>query len=176
MSPRDTMRRDGRPAAAEHPGPPRRLRRAGFTALEMMTVLGVIGVILAIAVPTVTKARQESRKTTAKARLEILSSAVVQLAWDTGKWPGGINRAVQQSAEVWDLNTLASGLHSLDTRFQNWQGPYCDQVPLDPWGMPYFFDPDYRVRGVDRVVLGSFGPNKVGRNAYDSDDIYVIVK
>ena len=45
----------------------------------------------------------------------------------------------------------------------------------DPWGSDYFFDPDYRINGVMWPVVGSFGPNRVGPNQYDSDDIYYIV-
>lgn len=150
--------------------------REGLGLLEIMVVLSVVGVVLAIAVPHFTKARLESKKKAAKAHLELIASAVTQLAWDTGEWPGGISRAVQQSAELWELGTAAAGLRSADSRFSNWQGPYIDKIPLDPWGKPYFFDPDYRIKGVDRVVVGSFGPNKVGPNLYDSDDIYVIVK
>ena len=38
-----------------------------------------------------------------------------------------------------------------------------------------FLDCDYEIDGVDYVVVGSFGPNKVGMNVYDSDNLYVIV-
>jgi hypothetical protein len=41
--------------------------------------------------------------------------------------------------------------------------------------MDYFFDPDYYIGGVKYPVLGSFGPNKVGKNVYDSDDVYLVL-
>jgi hypothetical protein len=50
-------------------------------------------------------------------------------------------------------------------------------IPLDPWGHPYFFDTDYDIDpsgGVtNAAVIGSFGPNGVGQNVYDSDNIYI---
>ena len=80
--------------------------------------------------------------------------------------------------EVWDLSQPAGGLLSTDGNYPNWGGPYIDEIPLDPWGNPYFFDSDYDVPptgGNDAVVLGSFGPNGVGQNLYDSDDIIIIL-
>jgi hypothetical protein len=57
-------------------------------------------------------------------------------------------------------------------------------IPLDPWGNPYFLDTDYQVDAngnpcqsscTEVAALGSFGPNGVGQNVYDSDDIILIV-
>ena len=51
-----------------------------------------------------------------------------------------------------------------------------ESIPLDPWKNKCFFDPDYTISGAVRVVVGSFGPNRVGPNLYDRDDIWVILK
>jgi hypothetical protein len=48
-------------------------------------------------------------------------------------------------------------------------------VPEDPWGNDYFLDTDYEINGVDYIVLGSFGPNGVGQNLYDDDDVIKII-
>jgi len=146
---------------------------SGWTVLEMMIVVLVIGVLVAVAVPSIAKSRETARTEQAKADLEMLSNAILQLAWDTGKWPGGSDRSVAADAEVWNLKTSAAGILSATNSFDGWKGPYIARVPLDPWGSPYFFDPDYRISGVNRVVVGSFGPNKEGPNYYDADDIYV---
>lgn len=138
-----------------------------------MIVVLVIGVLLGVAIPHFGKSRNLARTEQAKSDLEMLSNAILQLAWDTGKWPGGSDRSVPGDLEVWDLTTSAAGLRSATAGFTGWKGPYIAKVPLDPWGSKYFFDPDYRISGVNRVVVGSFGPNKVGPNYYDQDDIYV---
>ena len=96
-----------------------------------------------------------------------------QLAWDTGMWPGGTERTARGDMEVWNLRTAVGGLILADSRFSEWNGPYVPSVPTDPWGNPYFFDPDYLIGGTWHVVIGSFGPNGVGRNVYDADNIYV---
>jgi general secretion pathway protein G len=150
-----------------------RSRVSGWTVTEMMIVVLVIALLGAVAVPNIAKSRDTARTEQAKADLELLSNAILQLAWDTGKWPGGLDRSVPADPETWDLTTSAAGLRSATSAFTGWKGPYIAKVPLDPWGMPYFFDPDYRIGGVNRVVVGSFGPNKNGPNYYDTDDIYV---
>jgi len=76
---------------------------------------------------------------------------------------------------VWDLNAANAGLVATNGGFPNWDGPYMQSVPKDPWGSDYFFDLDYRIDGKDFAVVGSFGPNKVGKNLYDSDDIILIL-
>jgi len=73
------------------------------------------------------------------------------------------------------LTTGAAGLVQTDGNYRNWAGPYIGLIPLDPWGNNYFFDTDYTVDGNLRVVVGSYGPNGVGLNLYDSDDIIRIM-
>ena len=144
--------------------------------VEMLIVLSVIGVVLAIAIPNFLRSRHDAKIKEARAQLEMISAAILQLAWDTGRWPAGIDRTIQGNAESWDLNAASAGLLDKTSKFPNWEGPYVAKIPKDPWGMPYFFDPDYRVDGKFRAVVGSFGPNRYGRNVYDKDNIYIIVK
>jgi len=144
-----------------------------------MIVVLVIGLLAGLALPNIFRAIERSRIEQAKADLEMLSNAILQLAWDTGRWPGGLDRSVPGDPETWDLTTARAGLLECDPSLfpsELWRGPYINRVPVDPWGSPYFFDPDYRIKGSNRVVVGSFGPNRVGRNLYDDDDIYVILK
>jgi general secretion pathway protein G len=148
----------------------------GFTVIELMVVLSIIAVLLAVALPAFSKARTNSRLSQARADLAIISSAVLQLAWDTGKWPSGEDRSVPYGNETWDLTTGAAGLLQTDGRFPSWQGPYIPSVRPDPWGMPYFCDDDYltdKVNQKSHPAVGSFGPNRVGQNVYDDDDIYI---
>jgi type II secretory pathway pseudopilin PulG len=144
--------------------------------MEIMIVVLLVAILTAISLPALSKARQESRIKEATVHVEILAAAVRQLAWDTGLWPGARDRSQFQGNEIWDLMSVDAGLLSNDGDFTDWAGPYVHDVPeTDPWGSPYFFDADYRVDGVWRVVVGSFGPNRTGRNVYDSDNIYVLV-
>jgi general secretion pathway protein G len=153
----------------------RRARRIGFSLVEIMISVLLLGLLAGIAVPRFMQARTKSRIEEAKTQLEMISTAVLRLAWDTGKWPDGTRRNTYTTTEVWDLNAAGKGILAPGSNFTNWKGPYIRRLPLDPWGMPYFFDPDYLIRGTNFVVVGSFGPNKVGRNLYDADDIYLVL-
>jgi general secretion pathway protein G len=153
----------------------KKIDRDGFSLAEVMVVLLVIGVLSTIVTVSLSKARIESQFKKAETELQLLSSAIEQLAWDTGMLPRALSRVTPGSSECWDLSTDDAGLMGTDGDFTNWKGPYIRDIGNDPWGNPYFFDPDYRINGVFEKVVGSFGPNGVGRNRYDSDDIYVLV-
>ena len=142
-----------------------------------MIVIGVIAILTAIVAPSLAKARNDAQRKKVDGELEMISSAVLKMAWDTGVWPNGDARSgsATDSGEIWDLTSPAAGLMSTDGSHPNWQGPYIREVPLDSWGNPYFFDNDYFIGGDTRVTVGSFGPNGNGRNVYDSDNIYVLL-
>ncbi|MEI6971545.1 MAG: type II secretion system protein GspG [bacterium] len=183
-------------------------RKHGFTLVEIMLVVAVIGVLTMIAIPKVISAVNNARYSQAEADLNIISAAINQLMADTGKFPAssttdlsyGIRTAGSKiNEELEDLSAPDAGLLCCNTnRFgTKWQGPYLEKLPLDPWGTPYFLDPDYNVGGsnanakpgavrkgggrgqsllVNRIVVGSYGPNRGTLNTYDSDDIYIILK
>ena len=153
----------------------REANRSGFSLAEVMVVVLIVGILTAIVTVSLSKARVESQQKKAETELQILSSAVEQLAWDTGMLPRALNRVTPGSSECWDLTTDDAGLLGTDGDFSNWKGPYIREFGNDPWGNPYFFDPDYRIDGINKKVVGSFGPNGVGRNRYDSDDVVVLV-
>lgn len=150
-------------------------KKEAFTLIEIMTTVGIIGLLAGLGSLAVLKGIESARINEATTRVQMLSAAVLQLAWDTGRLPNGQLRTAGGSTEVWDLTGSGAGLLSASSGYINWKGPYLDAIEKDPWGNPYFFDPDYRIAGVDHMVVGSFGPNGKGRNLYDSDDIYVLV-
>jgi prepilin-type N-terminal cleavage/methylation domain-containing protein len=153
-----------------------------MTLPEIMVVVAIIGALAVMASLGITKLAEKSRISTAEQDLARLTAAIEQLAWDTGKWPMADARTTQDK-ELDDLSKPQSGLLVNDGRFgSGWKGPYIDIIPLDPWGMKYFFDSDYYVDGNMNntsstnmlVVVGSYGPNKGG--TYDSDNIYVVIR
>lgn len=152
-----------------------RTDKEGYTLNEMMIVVAAIGVLAAMGSFAVLSATNKGKVKKAETEVEILATATLQLAWDTGRWPNQKARNNGGSTEIWDLLGDTSGLVGTDGSYTGWKGPYYNGDRLDPWGNPYFFDPDYRVGGVMRPVVGSFGPNGVGPNRYDSDDIYVLL-
>ncbi len=151
------------------------MKKNGFTLIEIMMVVGVVGILATLGTLAVRKSSESSRIKQAHIELEMISVAALQLAWDTGKWPNGQSRAAGGSTEMWDISVDMCGLLGTDGNYNEWKGPYYDGEIKDAWGNNYFFDPDYRIAGVNHVVVGSFGPNGKGKNLYDSDDIYILL-
>ncbi len=147
----------------------------GFTLLELIVVVAIIGLLASIAIPVFSSYKDKARIALVRADLRNIQITMELLASDTEEWPGPNDVGVTANQEVWDLNSTQAGLVATNGGFPKWNGPYVQSVPKDPWGSDYFFDPDYMIGGIDYAVVGSFGPNKVGQNVYDSDDIYLIL-
>jgi general secretion pathway protein G len=128
-------------------------RNAGFTLLELLVVVVIIGLLAGLVAPRYFGQVGKSEVNVAKAQLDALEKALDQYRLDTGHYP---------SAEL--------GLDALINRPANepkWNGPYLRKsVPLDPWGKPYL----YRVPGqkgdFDVLSYGKDGqPGGTGENA-----------
>jgi type IV pilus assembly protein PilA len=151
--------------------------QAGFTLVELMITIAIIGILAAIAIPNFIAYREKSKIARAESELKNLEVAIMDLALDTNMWPTG-NPAGQSSNgdQIWDLSDPAAGLVANGGGWDGWIGPYLTEIPTDPWGMNYFMDEDYEIDGVDYTVIGSFDPNKVGPNVYDDDDIIIVLQ
>ncbi|WP_442756670.1 type II secretion system major pseudopilin GspG [Methylocystis sp. JAN1] len=118
-------------------------RRAGFTLVEMLVVLAIIGSIVGLVGPRVLNYLSESKVKTAQIQMENLASALDLFYLDAGRYPTtdeGLNALVQRPAGV-----------------SSWSGPYLKSagVPKDPWGHPYL----YRAPGQSGPYdVGSMGP------------------
>jgi len=149
-----------------------RHRQTGFTLVEIVIVVAIIGLLAVLGSLMVTKSHNKALIKQAEVDVRKLSVAILQMAWDTGKWPNGGARDRGGNAELWNLSILTE---ENPAGFDNWRGPYYEDDLEDPWGNDYFFDPDYRSNGTDRIVVGSFGPNGIGKNVYDADNIFVLL-
>jgi general secretion pathway protein G len=128
-------------------------RRAGFTLLELLVVVVILGLLAAFVAPRYFGQVGKAEVNIAKAQLDAIEKALDQYRLDTGRYP---------DAEL--------GLQALVTKPASepkWAGPYLrKELPLDPWGKPYV----YRVPGekheFDLVSLGKDGrPGGTGENA-----------
>lgn len=128
-------------------------RRAGFTLLELLVVIVIIGLLAGYVAPRYFGQIGKSEIAAARAQIDALEKAVDQYRLDTGRFP-----------------TPELGLAALVNRPQSeprWNGPYLKkEVPLDPWGKPYV----YRVPGergdFDILSYGKDGqPGGTGEDA-----------
>ena len=126
----------------------RKRQRSGFTLLELVVVIIVLGLLAGIVAPQIIGRLSEAKSTTAKAQIEALSVALDGYRLDNGSYP-----------------TTEQGLAALRERPTrapipaNWRGPYLRKaVPLDPWGRPYI----YRAPGEKNP--GAFDLESLGRD------------
>jgi general secretion pathway protein G len=131
-----------------------RARRRGFTLIELMVILVIVGVLAALIVPNVLDRTDDSRVTAARSDVNNLMQALKLYKLDNQVYP---------SAEQ-GLQALAQR-PSTAPAAPNWR-PYVDKLPADPWGRPYqYLNPG--VHGpVDVLSLGADGqPGGDGPNA-----------
>lgn len=131
-------------------------RHAGFTLLELLVVMVIIGLLVGYVGPRYFAQIGKSEVKSAYAQIDALGKALDQYRLDTGRYP---------SSEA-GLNAL--NLKPADE--PRWAGPYLKkQVPADPWGRPYL----YRQPGEHgEYDLYSYG--KDGRPGGDGDAVDIV--
>lgn len=122
---------------------PRRISR-GFTLLELLVVIVIIGLLAGLVAPRYFDQVSKSNTKIARAQIESLEKALDQYRLDVGTYP-----------------PTDPGLAALNTRPQNmekWAGPYLKKaVPPDPWGARYIYKAPGEHGDYDLLTLGSDG-------------------
>jgi general secretion pathway protein G len=133
-------------------------RRAddGFTLIEMLVVLTIIGLIMGLIGPRVLGYLADSRAKAARLQIESFSSSLDLFYLDTARYP-----------------TSSEGLEALVRRPSDvtvWNGPYLKggKVPVDPWGNPYqYHAPVEHLPPYEVLSFGSDGHEGGTGNAAD---------
>jgi general secretion pathway protein G len=128
--------------------------RAGFTLMEVLLVLGILGVIMAMVVPRVLGRQKDAYIQAAKSSIHGVSEALKLYALDHG----GAYPTTSQG-----LNVLLNKPGSSD---RAWKGPYIEKQAVDPWGKKL----EYRCPGVrnsEGFDVSSAGPDQTFGNADD---------
>ncbi len=102
----------------------------GFTLVELLFVIAIIGLLVALVTPQLAKAFGKSQVKTTKAQLSLLSSSVERFYTDTSRYP----------TEAEGLSVLLKKPDGLDS----WEGPYIKskELPKDAWGHDFIYKLD----------------------------------
>lgn len=108
-------------------------RQRGFSLLEILIVLAIMGMIAALVAPRLFQQIDKSQQTVAETQVRSIMVALDTFRLDVGRYP-----TTQEGLDI----LLAPPTDSNASR--NWHGPYIEIVPLDPWGAPYRYSPPAR--------------------------------
>ena len=119
-------------------------KQAGFTLIEMMVVVAVIGLLIAMVGPRVFNQVEKAERTRVAQDIRVIENALKFYRLDNFRYP-----------------TQAQGLEALVSQpagSDNWNGPYLDAVPNDPWKTPYLYaNPGSKGKDIDVFTYGADG-------------------
>lgn len=130
--------------------------RAGFTLVELLLVLVILGVLAAIVVPKFSGRSEQARVTAAVSQIATFGTALDAFEVDNGYYPKGKNGLGDLIAAPRDA--------------QNWRGPYLKSesgLPNDPWGNAYVYECPGK-NNASSYDISSMGPDA---RANTEDDI-----
>lgn len=104
----------------------KRSLQAGFTFIEIMMVIAVIGVLAGILLPNIAGYWRQAKRGQAESTLRMLNQGIELYKVDTGVYPNALKDLVTQPT---------------DERAKRWNGPYIkgSKIPQDPWGNKYYY-------------------------------------
>ena len=128
----------------------------GFTLIELIVVVAIIGLLAGLVVPQFIKQEEKATAKAAKAQIELLGTALDTFRLDVGRYPSS-----QEGLQA--LTHKPGGL-------DRWEGPYLKkEVPNDPWGKPYIYkSPGDNGRPYD---IASYGADGVAGGQDNNRDI-----
>jgi general secretion pathway protein G len=118
----------------------------GFTLIEILVVVVILGILAAIVVPRVMERPGEARVTRARQDIQGIVTALSLYKLDNFNYPGSVQ----------GLDALVSKPAG-QPEAPNWKGPYLDRIAKDPWGKPYLYQHPGQHGDIDIYSYGADG-------------------
>ena len=133
-------------------------RLHGFTLVELMVVIVILGLLAGMVMPKVMSYFGDSRTKAARLEVEIIAAALDEFKLDTGRYPTldeGLDELLQTSNEI-----------------RGWNGPYLKKAEQlqDPWGNTYYYQYSGSGNKYELISLGA--DNAAGGSGEDSDILF----
>ena len=118
----------------------KRKKEAGFTLIEILVVVIIIGFIASLIAPNLMGRFERSKEEIAKAQIEMLSSSIMSFKLDMSRYPANLEELIQ-------------------SKDPKWRGPYLSKntVPKDPWERDYGYKAPGEHGAFDLYSLGPDG-------------------
>jgi general secretion pathway protein G len=131
----------------------RMTRQRGFTLIEILVVVALIGLLAAFIVPNVIGQSEKARVDLARANMNAISTQLEMFRMHNGRYPTseeGLRALVEKPANA-----------------RNWTAPYLSKMPEDPWGNAYIYISPGITGPYDLISLGADG--REGGEGFDAD-------
>lgn len=127
--------------------------QSGFTLIEILVVVALIGLLAAFVVPNVMGQSEKARVDLATSEMKVIATQLELYRLHNGRYP-----------------TTQQGLRALVEKpegARNWTAPYLNSMPRDPWGNDYYYASPGVSAGFDLISLGADGTE--GGSGFDAD-------
>jgi general secretion pathway protein G len=133
------------------------MKKRAYTLVEIMTVVGIIGMITAIAVPNYFRAQRRASENALRTNLAVVRSAVEAFRLDCGSHPATLASLTATTAPATGIVNTNNGTQSITA--SEWRGPYLRIVPTDPISGTALA---YTTSGVN---IGAVNPSATGNDS-----------
>lgn len=134
-------------------------RRAGFTFVEIMLVVVIIGILASLVFPNLAGRSEQARQAAARADISAgIATALDMYELDNGQYPDTLEGLLTKSSDA-----------------LNWNGPYLKKKPVDPWNREYVYKPtsdkkDYELMSYGKDGVAGGGDDISNKDAAESKE------